>query len=264
MRKKVLIAIAVIFALAILAGYWAYSGIKKSIINGFQGDDDSPLSISVEDDTMNHEYPETLIDEPRQIENHPLVPGGVISLVQFKKGLGVDLYRFYIANGFNFDCAEISSMPSTVDATVSFRAGKEIHWSKKKYRVLAGEKVIQDCEGHFIRARCGNLIYFEKTPEQPETFLPPIETILFPPLQYDAMNAPIAAPWDFLATSSPSPVATYPWETPPIWIGGYIPQIPGGNTPPTKTAEPSVFAFLMESFSLFGLFAIYNQYKAYK
>jgi hypothetical protein len=103
-------------------------------------------------------------DEVKTVLRHPLIPGGLKNLKDFKEHVNRDsnLKRFYEANGFDFSCVSQDTLDQNEWAHVTYRSDKDIKWSNTPLLLLKGEMIFKDCQGHVIRAQCGNSVAYVK------------------------------------------------------------------------------------------------------
>lgn len=222
-------------ALSIMAYGAGFYGYKAVAIPDF---DEHVTAPSVPDtDTITPRK-----NEIAYVTAHPLVQGGVHSLRDFRTLIQKNskLRAFYTSNGFDLSCFSERQLPTAIEATVSFREGKEIHWSHKTVTIPKGETVIEDCKGHIIREQCGNLIYFQST--TPDLTLPTGPSVI-PAAgtngagDADIQNVPpvyeVCCSVDF---NAPGPLTTIPNTITP---SSYYPSVPVGGTP-VSTPEPNL------------------------
>jgi hypothetical protein len=173
----------------------------------------------------------------RPLYPYSVVPGGVHSARELKDAVVHDAVVANHYANFNLAKAHIVRLKRNRTAYVSYRIGDRIYWTKKKLRLLKGERIITDGK-HEARTRCGNQI--AEAPSQPVSAQEPSE---------EAMEA--APDLERLVTGDPGlelppispPAFGPPQQTPPEDPGGWgIPPpvfpIVGGDPPPAAPLSP--------------------------
>lgn len=186
--------------------------------------------------------------KPRVNYNLSLVRGGVTSIEDFKRAIQDDDVLFARFSGFDWEHAQIVSLP-TMKVFVAFRRGDKILWTRRQVTIAEGTYAITD--GHqTILMRCGNLISY--SPQFPNEDLPP-GTLDMPEL-------PSIAPPITLTQSDETP-PVFP-SSPPQTIGIYTYEVAccfgGGGiyTKPVATPEPTAFQLVVGG-SLAGFFVFF-------
>jgi hypothetical protein len=176
---------------------------------------------------------------------HPLVPGGIKSVAELRMKIDRDpkLAEFYRQAGFEWLCATETVLDHNLWSRVSSRTDAGFAYSSRPMLILAGEKVLEDCNGMMIRVACANtLMPAEKTPEAPTD-------------QFSELIQPL----ELAGSEFGAPVSTVPWP-PAVYVPG-IPEVPvlsGGPYPipccvgivpiggssHVSTSEPSTWYFL--------------------
>lgn len=181
----------------------------------------------------------------RVVYPYSVIAGGVYSAQELKEAVSKDPVVADHYAGFRGDRARIVELPAEKAAYVSYRIGNEVFWTKKKIKLVKGEKLITDGE-NYVRARCGNRI--SEKPEPKTSAKEPSPKTLETPLDPSDREiiATLATPSNF----GTPPNAPTPIVTPPPGGGGFVPPIPivpvaggpppknGGPTPPPPPPPP--------------------------
>jgi hypothetical protein len=128
-------------------------------------------------------------------------------------------------------------IPAEKTAYVSYRIGREVHWTKKRIKLVKGEKLITDGE-NYARARCGNRI--SDTPQKNTSPDEPSPEILETP--QDPSSAETTAALVGPSDLGPSATLDLPSSTPPPGrlLVPIIPVVPvGGGSGPNGGPTPS-------------------------
>lgn len=185
------------------------------------------------DDTLTAE------EEAVFVATHPLT-SSVLTVEELQKRVASDpaLAAFYLAQGFNVDCARSITMTSSRIAVTSWRKGPNFGYAITPALVSAGETVFTSCGSPavFVRAKCGNImLLWPESQESLETseLLPsdlapaaeiPPTIALVPP-----STASVPPEGSQPPTESPQPPGS-----PVFCCGGTVP-----NMPPVSVSEPS-------------------------
>lgn len=193
-------------------------------------------------------------DEVKIVLRHPLIPGGLKNLNDFKAHVNRDsnLKRFYEANGFDFSCVSQDTLDQNEWAQVTYRSNKDIKWSNTPLLLLKGEMIFKDCQGHVIRAQCGNSVAYVKD-DIGSLDLPISPLVETPETTEIASNTPIpsigtlpTAPWLPIEIEVPT-------EGGGDYGGSYGLYGGGGTGGPQRTPEPSTGILLGVGMLVLGL-----------
>lgn len=184
--------------------------------------------------------------KPRVNYNLSLIKNGVTSIEDFKRAIQDDDVLFARFAGFDWEHAQIISLP-TMKVFVAFRRSDKILWARRQVTIAEGTYAITD--GHqTILMRCGNLISY--IPQFPNEDLPP-GTLEIP-------EPPNIEPPITLTQSDEPPV----FQSPPQTIGIYTYEVTccfgGGGiyTKPVATPEPTALQLVVGG-SLAGFFVFF-------
>jgi hypothetical protein len=187
---------------------------------------------------------------------YDFVPGGILSVAQFRQSFRGDAALAAQFPDFNFSRAHFEGLNKETCAFVAYRMAAKFGWTRHCIMLRRNEEVLTD--GHYLlRARCGNLI--SVTPEiplLPQTVQDEIDTgeILPTPAAYGAaavpalsdvpgaesppspVESPVEGPSPFPV--SPGPIAgSGPFPIAPSPVAGPLP--PGGFPPPCVNCGPT-------------------------
>lgn len=191
------------------------------------------------------------------VNRHPLSPRPLTSVAALKNLLSTDsqLSDFYQHEGFDVNCAMLTTLPENELMYNSYRLKNGIHFTKEPELILAGTKVFRDCNGNLIKANCANILLpSNPIPMDPIAVsnvldMPPVDAILNPQDVFnvsDTLVPPPATPIDGteLPCDSCGSITTPPFVPPII-----TPVVP----PVTPTPEPNAFVLFSLGFIGFGL-----------
>lgn len=106
----------------------------------------------------------------RVIYPHSIIRGGVRTVEEFKAALLKDNVVAAHFSSFSAPSSRIVELKAEKAAYVAYRVNDKVYWTKKKVRLVKGEKLITDGV-NYARARCGNRIsevsQIPMSPEEP-------------------------------------------------------------------------------------------------
>jgi hypothetical protein len=167
----------------------------------------------------------------RMVYPNSVIRGGVRNPEELKVAVSRDKVVASHFSGFSLSQSRIVDLKVEKIAYVSYRVSNKVYWSKKKVRLVKGEKVITDGV-NYARARCGNRI--SDVAQTPTSIDEPSHAFLNTPVPTDG-NDPI------LLATVPGPSALSPDSALPVAAFGglpgskwrppfFVPLIIGGGT----------------------------------
>lgn len=183
----------------------------------------------------------------RQVLPYSVVPGGLRSLRDVADSIDSDpvVARHY--HDLHIENLTLRRTAAPMDVFVSYRVQNAIYWTSHKIHLAKGELVLVDGK-NVIRARCGNRIAFELSPEAPKA--PPLEP---PPVVFEYGLPPSFSRGEPPGEAPPKPVPE-PW--PPAFIAP-VPCCAEYVGPPvnliTPTPEPSTLLLVGAGISVLAL-----------
>ena len=195
----------------------------------------------------------------RPLYSYSVIPGGVHSAQELKYAIAHDAVVAEHYADFDIAKARIVRLQRTRTAYVSYRLGDRIYWTKKRLRLLKGERIITDGK-HEARTRCGNQI--AEAPSQPVSMQEPSEEAMesAPTLERFAsgdpgLELPPISPRALVPPQEAPPANPPGWGNPPLVfpiVGGdpslprrLNPPPPPVNPPPIATPEPGSLALFV-------------------
>ena len=175
----------------------------------------------------------------RVIYPYSIIRGGVRNVEEFKAALLKDKVVAAHFSSFSAPSSRIVELKTEKAAYVAYRVNDKVYWTKKKVRLVKGEKLITDGV-NYARARCGNRIsevsQIPMSPEEPShAFLDrPIPTEDKDPLLLAAMPKPGGA----VPESMPPALGFIP-PSRSHFPGFFIPGIIGGGAVAGRAFGPS-------------------------
>lgn len=174
----------------------------------------------------------------RVVYPYSVIAGGVRGGQELKEAISKDPVVAGHYASFKSDRARIAELPAEKAVYVSYRIGHEVYWTKKKIRLVRGEKLITDGE-NYARARCGNRIseapQANTSPEEPS---PKILETPVEPLSEEITGELIGPrPYDLEPPISLPPGGLLVPIIPVVPIGGGSGPN-GGPTPPNHPVPP--------------------------
>jgi len=179
----------------------------------------------------------------RIVYPYSVIAGGARGAQELKQAISKDPVVAEHYRSFKRDQTRMVELAAEKTAYVSYRIGNEVFWTKKKLKLVKGEKLITDGE-NYARTRCGNRI--SETPEAKTSPEEPSQEIL-----ETAQNSSAEETNGLSGPSDPGPTATLDPPSSASPPGGalvpIIPVVPivgggsgpnGGPTPPNPPVTP--------------------------
>jgi hypothetical protein len=207
----------------------------------------------------------------RIVYPYSVIAGGVRGAQELKQAISKDSVVAEHYRSFKRDQARMVELAAEKAVHVSYRIGNEVYWTKKKIKLVKGEKLITDGE-NYARARCGNRI--SETAEAKTSPEEPSQEILETPQSHSAgETAALSDPSD----PGPSAILDPPSSASPPG-GSLVPIIPvvpvvgggsgtnGGPTPPNPpvtpvTPVPEPATFLLVASGLAGCLGLRRRFR---
>jgi len=160
---------------------------------------------------------------------YSVVDGGVHSVRELQSAVWRDpvVARHY--SNFRLDRARVIEAQADGDFHVSYRIGREIFWTKKRLKVIKGERLITDGT-NFVRTRCANMLS-----ELPRGKVSPDEPT---PEAFDTPKVPLSDPPSFTpqgVIGGDPPTTTLPSSD----TSTFTPPFAAGGEPSITTLPPS-------------------------
>ncbi len=171
--------IAVLAALATLAGLWAITGFREV------GRESGRRLTLLQEKTYTfspREY--TVLPPPRQepvrrIYPYSVIPGGVRDRSELTRAVLEDRVVAAHFADFHVTDSHVVELRAEKLVHVSYRINENIYWTKEPVRLPKGEKLITDGQ-EFARARCGNRVSVMAQEPTLEAEEPPLEALEIP------------------------------------------------------------------------------------
>jgi hypothetical protein len=168
----------------------------------------------------------------RIVYPNSVIRGGVRNPEELKVAVSRDKVVESHFSGFSLSKSRIVDLKVEKAAYVSYRVSDKVYWTKKKVRLIKGEKLMTDGV-NYARARCGNRI--SDVAQGPTSIDEPSQAFLDTPVpmdENDPMLLAVVPGRPGLSPDSALPVAAFggppdPWR-PPF----FVPLIIGGGTAP--------------------------------
>ncbi len=145
----------------------------------------------------------------RVIYPYSIIRGGVRNAEEFKAALLKDKVVAAHFSSFSAPSSRIVELKAEKAAYVAYRVNDKVYWTKKKVRLVKGEKLITDGV-NYARARCGNRISeVSQIPMSPEE---PSHAFLDRPIPTEDKDP-------LLLAAMPNPAGALPEHTPPSAFG---------------------------------------------
>lgn len=190
----------------------------------------TPIGLIKPSATITRVRPAPDFRAARPVVPFSIVPGGVRSPKEIEDSMIADPVARKLYANIRLRSLVVTRLTKAQDLYAAFRIGDEVHWTKRKLHIPAGELILTD-GSNIIRARCGNLLASELPLPKPKEapFEPPVIVfdIGIPPL----FPGVVAIPAKPAPTSGVMIAKTEPAE--PLSESMTAPPTPKVSTPPS-------------------------------
>jgi hypothetical protein len=182
----------------------------------------------------------------RQVYPYSVVDGGVHSVQELRLAIWRDPVVAKHYSNFKLERARVIEAKADGHFHVSYRIGEEIFWTKKRLKVVKGEKLITDGT-KFTRTRCANVL--SEVPQGKTSPDEPTPEVLDAPLNPPSETTPFVPPVVIGGGPLNPPSGPTPFIPPVVTGGGpldppseptpFIPPVVTGGGPLDPPSEPT-------------------------
>jgi PEP-CTERM motif-containing protein len=157
----------------------------------------------------------------RVVYPNSVIRGGVRTAEEFKAALLKDSIVAAHFSDFSGPKSRIVELKADKAAYVSYRINDKVYWTKKRVRLIKGEKLLTD-GANYARARCGNRI--SEVSQAPTSAVEPAHAFLDTPIPTEDKDP-------LLLGAMPKPAGVLPDQLDPSALG-FAPVAGTGSRPP--------------------------------